>query len=109
MSKPIPRAVEASGFTEFDLATLNQLSAEQMAQQRWRHVQIVHESFADYLAVWNAGGSRVESPHLTIARFRRTGTYALSVNGVVVATASSLRKILPLPTGREVQNTLVPA
>ena len=109
ISKLIPHAAQASGFTEFDLATLNKLSADQMAQQRWRHVQIVHESFADYLAVWNAGAGRAELPHLTIARFKRTGTYALTVHGLVVTTGSSLRKVLPVPTGREVQAALVPA
>ena len=109
MSTLIPRAAEAPGFTEFDLATLNQLSALQVSRQRWSRAQIVYESFADYLIVWLTSAVRAELPHLTIARFKRTGTYALTVNGVVVATASSLREILPVPTGREVQDVLVPA
>ena len=37
---------------------------------------------------------QMANTHLAIARFKRTGTYALTVGQVVVATAPSLSKIL---------------
>ncbi len=107
MSKLKLGATKVSGFTDHDLATLNRLSADQLAQHRWGHAQMVHESFADYLAVWNAGAGRTDPPNLTIARFKRTGTYALTVGGLVVTTAASLSNVLPPSTDREVQGSLV--
>jgi hypothetical protein len=84
----------ASGFTPSDLAALNDLSAVALGQQRWSRCQVVHEPFADYLAVWAMDAGHSEPPHLAVARFKRTGTYALTVGQVVVATAPSLSKIL---------------
>jgi hypothetical protein len=83
------------GFTPNDLAALNDLSAAALRQQRWSRYQVVHEPFADYLAAWAIGAGRAEPPHLAIARFKRTGTYALTIGTLVVATAPSLDKILP--------------
>jgi hypothetical protein len=94
--KPTLTGVTASGFTEFDLATLNAFSAAQLAERRWSRSHIVHGPFADYLAAWNGDAARAESPHLTIARFKRTGTYALTVGALVVATAATLDRILPI-------------
>jgi hypothetical protein len=94
--KPAPDA-SASGFTEFDLATLSEFSATQMAQRRWSRAHVVHGPFADFLAAWDAEGTNAELPHLTIARFKRTGTYALTVGALVVATAATLDRILPTP------------
>lgn len=85
----------ASGFTPTDLAALNDLSATAVGQQRWSRCQVVHEPFADYLAAWAIDAGRSELPNLTIARFKRTGTYALTIGPLVVATAPSLNKILP--------------
>jgi hypothetical protein len=85
----------ASGFTEFDLATLNEFSATQIAKGQWSRAHVVHGPFADFLAAWNVDAANVELPHLTIARFKRTGTYALTVGALVVATASTLHKVLP--------------
>jgi len=84
----------ASGFTPNDLAALNDLSAAALGQQ-WSRCRVVHEPFADYLAVWAMGSGNSEPPNLTIARFKRTGTYALTVGQVVISTAASLNKILP--------------
>jgi hypothetical protein len=84
----------ASGFTPTDLAALNELSVAALGQQRWSRCQVVHEPFADYLAAWAVDAGHSEPPHLAIARFKRTGTYALTVGQVVVATAPSLSKIL---------------
>jgi hypothetical protein len=84
----------ASGFTPTDLAALNELSVAALGQQRWSRCQVVHEPFADYLAAWAVDAGHSEPPHLAIARFKRTGTYALTVGPLVVATAPSLSKIL---------------
>jgi hypothetical protein len=84
----------ASGFTPTDLAALNELSVAALGQQRWSRCQVVHEPFADYLAAWAMDAGHSEPPHLAIARFKRTGTYALTVGPLVVATAPSLSKIL---------------
>jgi hypothetical protein len=95
--KPKP-SVDAppSGFTEFDLATLNEFSAAQVAERRWSRAQVVHGPFADFLAAWDVEAANAERPRLTIARFKRTGTYALTVGALVVATASTLDRILPV-------------
>jgi hypothetical protein len=85
----------ASGFTEFDLATLNEFSAIQIAKRQWSRAHVVHGPFADFLAAWSVDAANVALPHLTIARFKRTGTYALTVGALVVATASTLHKVLP--------------
>jgi hypothetical protein len=85
----------ASGFTPTDLAALNDLGAAALGQQRWSRCRVVHEPFADYLAAWAINAGNSEPPNLTIARFKRTGTYALTIGPLVVATAPSLNKILP--------------
>lgn len=84
-----------SGFTEFDLATLSEFSATQIAKRQWSRAHVVHGPFADFLAAWSVDATNVELPHLTIARFKRTGTYALTVGALVVATAATLHKVLP--------------
>jgi hypothetical protein len=84
----------ASGFTPTDLAALNDLSAVALGQQWWSRCQVVHEPFVDYLAAWAMDAGHSEPPHLAIARFKRTGTYALTIGALVVATAPSLSKIL---------------
>jgi hypothetical protein len=94
MHKSVPDA-PSSGFTEFDLATLNEFSALQMTERRWGRTQLVHGPFADFLAAWTPDAGNAELPHLTITRFRRTGTYALTVGAAVVATALTLDRILP--------------
>lgn len=85
----------ASGFTPTDLAALNDLGATALLQLRWSRCQVVHEPYADYMAAWTIDADAAATPYLTIARFKRTGTYALTIGPVVVATASSLGKILP--------------
>jgi hypothetical protein len=85
----------ASGFTLADLAALNDLRAVALDRQRWSRAQIVHAPFADYLAAWNMDAGDAAPPNLAIARFKRTGTYALTIDSLVVSVASSLSKILP--------------
>jgi hypothetical protein len=91
-------AGSASGFTEFDLATLNEFSALQKAERRWGRTQLVNGPVADFLAAWTLDAGNAEQPHLTIARFKRTGTYALTVGAAVIATALTLDRILPVPS-----------
>jgi hypothetical protein len=107
--KPKPTSDEsASGFTEFDLATLNEFSAAQVAERRWSRAQVVHGPFADFLAAWDADAANAELPRLTIARFKRTGTYALTIGALVVATASTLDRILPAPSNTAPEPTPAP-
>jgi len=96
MPKPAPDA-SSSGFTEFDLETLNEYRAIQVAARRWGRTQLVRGPFADFLAAWHPEAANSEVPHLTIVRFKRTGTYALTVGASVVATAPTLDRILLAP------------
>jgi hypothetical protein len=88
--------VSPSGFTEFDLATLNAFSARQTVERRWSRTQLVRGPFADFLAVWTIEAGTAELPDLTITRFKRTGTYALTIGAAVVATGPMLDAILPI-------------
>jgi hypothetical protein len=97
-TKPVPDA-SPSGFSEFDLATLRELSASRVAERQWSRAHVVHGAFADFLAAWTTEAANAELPHLTIARFKRTGTYALTIGALVVATASTLDRILPATGG----------
>jgi hypothetical protein len=85
----------ASGFSEFDLATLSELRTSKLSERRWSRAHIVYGPFADFLAAWDIDAANAALPQLTIARFKRTGTYALTVGALVVATASTLDRILP--------------
>ena len=93
-SKLAPDA-SPSGFTELDLATLNAFGALQVAERRWSRAHVVQGAFADFLAVWTDEVASADLPHLTIARFKRTGTYALTIGALVVATSSTLDRVLP--------------
>ena len=99
--KPKPTDAATSGFTEFDLATLNEFSAAQLTERRWSRAHVVQGPVADFLAAWQVDAADAESPHLTIVRFKRTGTYALTVGSLVVATAASLDRILPTASRSE--------
>jgi hypothetical protein len=105
--KPKPTDAATSGFTEFDLATLNEFSAAQLAARRWSRAHVVHGPFADFLAAWPADAANVEQPYLTIARFKRTGTYALTMGALVVATAATLDGIMPAPARSEREPALI--
>jgi hypothetical protein len=95
--KPVPDA-SPSGFTELDLATLDAFSAFQVAERRWSRAHVVQGVFADFLAVWTSEVVNADLPHLTIARFKRTGTYVLTIGALVVATSSTLDRVLPAGT-----------
>jgi hypothetical protein len=84
-----------SGFTPTDLAALSALRSVALKQQHWSRAQIVHAPHADYLAAWHMNTGHVDSPNLAIARFKRTGTYVLTIDSLVIGVASSLSKILP--------------
>ena len=95
MTKTAAADRPSSGFTEFDLATLKEFSARELTERRWSRTQLVHGPFADFLAVWTTEAANAELPDLTITRFKRTGTYALTVGAAVVTTAAMLYVILP--------------
>lgn len=88
-------APTAAGFTAADLAALGEVRAAALARRRWTRAEIIHDPFIDYLAAWHADSDAATPPTLAIARFKRTGTYALTVGSVVVATARTLGNILP--------------
>ena len=85
----------ASGFTPADLAALDDIRTDALTQQRWSRTQIVHAPFADYLAAWDMHAGQSAAPNLAVARFKRTGTYVLTIDSAVIGTAASLNKILP--------------
>jgi hypothetical protein len=84
-----------SGFTPVDLATLAEIRTAALVQRRWVRAEIIQDQFIDYLAAWDGEADAAAAPSLAIARFKRTGTYALTISSIVVATAPSLGKILP--------------
>src|SRR5260370_1249225 len=95
--KPKPTDAATSGFTEFDLATLNEFSAAQLAERRWSRAHVVHGPFADFLAAWHADAANAAAPHLTIARFNRTGTKPLTVGALAATTEAPHDRTVPAP------------
>src|SRR5260370_546157 len=93
--KPKPMDAATSGFTEFDLATLNEFSAAQLAERRWSRAHVVHGPFADFLAAWHVDAANAVEPHLTIARFRRTGTKPLTVGALAATTEAPHDRTVP--------------
>lgn len=92
-------AADARGFTPADLEALDQMRRHALRTCCWTRAEIVRDSSLDYLAAWNADASASASPSLAIIRFKKSGTYALTVGETMVATARSLAKILPAVQG----------
>src|SRR5258708_5379041 len=88
-------AAAISGFTPGDLAVLDQMRASALSRRFWNRAELVRDQCLDYLAVWDARAESSETPSLAIIRFKKSGTYAMTVGSTVVATASTLPKILP--------------
>ena len=96
MSGPIATApnTDTRGFTPNDLAALDRFRGAAIARAQWSRAEFVFDGFADYLAAWHAEAGDGEAPSLAIARFKRTGTYALTIGQAVVATAPRLDGVL---------------
>jgi hypothetical protein len=89
-------AVAASaGFTPADLIALSEVHAAAVARRVWGRGQLVANEFADYLAVWGPQTGGADPPALALARFKRTGTYVLTIGMTVVAGGKRLEDVLP--------------
>ena len=82
-------------FTSGDLALLENVYRNGLANRGWGPAQFAANDFSQYLAVWNKPPVDREPPMLAIIRFLKTGTYALLVQGAIVANGRSLETILP--------------
>lgn len=82
------------GFTSSDLTLLAELHSRQSRQGAWSRVQLVQEGPADYLAVWDGETDQPDPPTLAIARFKATGTYAVTRGDHIVSTGRTLREVV---------------
>ena len=82
------------GFSPNDLTLLAQIQARLTRQGTWGRARLVQDSVADFLAIWEAGADDDDSPVFAIARFKGTGTYALTRGEYLVATGRSLRDVV---------------
>jgi hypothetical protein len=85
-----------SGFTAADLAALNELHAVAAARRLWSRAQVVSQEFAQYLAIWGADGGVDSPPAIVLARFKKTGTYAVMIGSMIVASGNALGTVLPV-------------
>jgi hypothetical protein len=92
---PIAGGLAAAGFTPGDLVTLSELHSTAVARRLWSRGQIISNEFAQYLAVWGPQTSAADPPALALARFKKTGTYVLTIGTTVVASGKSLSAVLP--------------
>lgn len=82
------------GFSASDLTLLAELQRAHTRQGTWSRVQLVQHGPADFLAVWEADTDDLDPPSLAIARFKRTGTYALTRGEYLVTTGRTLRDVI---------------
>jgi hypothetical protein len=99
----IPNGLAASasdGFTTTDLVALREVHATAIALRLWGHGQLVANEFAHYLAVWGPATRAAVPPVLALARFKKTGTYVLTIGSTFVASGKSLADVLPALSSR---------
>ena len=89
-----PAVASSGGFTAADLVLLGRVRAMAMARQIWSREQFVANEFAHYLAVWGPGAGATDPPSLALARFKRTGTYALTMGTILIASGRSLAEVV---------------
>ena len=89
--------LDRKGFTSRDLKVLQEAHQRGIADRGWGRGQFVTNEFSEYLAIWNDASADHdhERPTLSIVRFDNTGTYALLVDGKIVAAGKTLGTILP--------------
>jgi hypothetical protein len=83
------------GFTEADLIALVNVHATAITRHFWGRARLISNEFAHYLAVWGPKTPDSAPPSLALARFKKTGTYVLTIGTTVVATGKSLDDVLP--------------
>ena len=86
---------DTKGFTGGDLRLLQEAHRSGIANRGWGRGQFAANAFSHYLAIWDTATSDRDPPTLVIVRFDRTGTYALLVQGRIVANGKTLAAILP--------------
>jgi len=84
-----------AGFTAGDLVTLGEVHAAAIARRLWSRGQLVSNEFTHYLAAWGPQTGAADPPGLALARFKKTGTYVLTIGTTVVATGQRLEDVLP--------------
>lgn len=84
-----------SGFTAADLTMLSEVHSTAITQRWWRQGQMISQEFAQYFAGWTSTSVADGPPSIVLARFKKTGTYALIIDATVVATAATLGGVLP--------------
>jgi hypothetical protein len=104
VSESIPatgsRPAGRTGFTVADLVVLDEIHATAVTRRWWSRSHLVENEFAHYLAAWGPETGTADPPALVLARFRKTGTYALTIGSTVVASGKSLGDVLPALSSR---------
>ena len=89
------RTLDSEGFTSSDVKLLQDAHQRGVARQNWGRAEFAANDFSQYLAIWDESAAEHDPPARVIARFWKTGTYALIVQGRFVANGKTLRAILP--------------
>jgi hypothetical protein len=85
----------SEGFATGDLIALGEVHVAAIARQLWSRGQLVANEFAHYLAVWGLQTGAADPPALALVRFKKTGTYVLTIGTTVVASGKRLEDVLP--------------
>jgi hypothetical protein len=91
---PVDSPYPFRGFSPTDLNLLAELQNHHARQGSWVRAQLVQDGPADYLAVWESDSDEQDPPSLAIARFKRTGTYAVTRGEYLVTTGRTLRDVV---------------
>jgi len=86
--------LDPRGFTNADLLLLQEAHQCGVARRGWGRAQFVTNECSQYLAIWNRACADQAPPTVSIVRFGKTGTYALLVDGKIVANGRTLDVIL---------------
>ena len=85
---------DARGFTPTDLEVLDRMRIHALRNSSWARAEFVRDASLDCLAAWNGDAAQSESPSVAIIRFKKSGTYALTLGSTLIATDRSLARIL---------------
>jgi hypothetical protein len=95
-----PGITASDGFTAADLIALGEVHAAAITRRLWSRGQLVSNEFTHYLAAWGPDTHAADPPALALARFKKTGTYVLTIGTTVVASGKSLSDVLPALSSR---------
>ncbi|WP_207478164.1 hypothetical protein [Arenibaculum pallidiluteum] len=72
---------------------------QNLRARTWGRAEFVSEDHGDYIVVWEPDAADGDPPVFSIARFKRTGTYAAVKSACVLATAPTVEDVIrALPT-----------